>query len=98
MSTTREHILLEAHAVFHNLVADVSVLRGSAALVRKFHKAMNAIDHLRSSMAPLAFSVSSSSEQVATHAAAIQELAVLFGEVAKTNREMIVDSVPKPFQ
>eukprot|EP00959_Pyramimonas_sp_CCMP1952_P087703 1835093-Pyramimonas_sp.AAC.1 len=97
MSTTREHILLEAHGVSHNLAADVSVLRDTAALVQKFHKAMNAIEDLRSSMAPLACAVASSFDQVATHAVAIQDLAVLLGDVATNNREMIVDSVSKSF-
>jgi len=84
MSDVREQVVLEAHTLFHNLSADVAVLRDSAALVQKYRRAVCDTSALQ--------------EQAATHDSALQQLTEMLGMLVSGNPKVIADAVSRAFQ
>ncbi|CAK0878553.1 unnamed protein product [Prorocentrum cordatum] len=73
-----------AHTLFHNLSADVAVLRDSAALVQKYRRAVCDTSALQ--------------EQVATHDSALQQLTEMLGMLVSGNPKVIADAVSRALQ
>ncbi|CAK0841210.1 unnamed protein product [Prorocentrum cordatum] len=84
LSSTREQILIESHAVFHGFSADVSALRDSAALVQDFRSSLSLTSDLK--------------VQVAAHEQALHELAALVGSVVSQNTGLISNAVGSTFK
>ncbi|CAK0825076.1 unnamed protein product [Prorocentrum cordatum] len=84
LSSTRELILMESHAVFHGFSADVPALRDSAALVQDFRGSLSLTSDLK--------------VQVVAHEQALHELAALAGSVVSQNTDMISNAVDSTFK